>query len=255
MSGHSKWANIKHRKGAQDAKKGKVFTKCAREIIMAAKKGGADPEMNNNLRAAILKAKSYNMPNDNIKRAIKSATGGDDGKNYEEVTYEAYLQDGVAIIVDCVTDNKNRTFPEIKTIITKGGGSLAEIGAVSYLFSKKGVLLFDSEKYTEDQVMELALDYDPEDITRNEDNTIEVIIDPQRFHEIKQAFDDKNFEVLSAEISMIPLANIKIENYETSRKIMSVINKLDDHEDVQNVYSNHDISDEIYARLEENGEI
>ncbi|MEK6558227.1 MAG: YebC/PmpR family DNA-binding transcriptional regulator, partial [Candidatus Margulisiibacteriota bacterium] len=188
MSGHSKWSTIKRKKGAVDAKRGQAFTKVAREIIMAAKAGGGDSATNSRLRFAILKAKSVNMPSDNVKRAIERAVGGADESQIEELTYEAYLYGGVAMIIECMTDNKNRTLPEIKSILTKAGCTLAEKGAVSYLFHKRGLFIFNKE-YSEDQVMEIALRHDVEDILANDDGTIEVVVSVDHYEKLKEDFD------------------------------------------------------------------
>lgn len=250
MSGHSKWSTIKRKKGAVDAKRGQIFTKIAREIIMAAKSGGGDPVANSRLRFAIMKAKSVNMPSDNVKRAIDRAIGGTDESQIEELTYEAYLYGGVAMIIECMTDNKNRTLPEIKSILTKAGCALAEKGAVSYLFHKRGLLVFGGE-YSEDQVMEIALNHEAEDIVAHHDGTVEVIVPVDHYEKLKEDFEGNKMVYLSAEITMLPTSTVPVEDLEVAQKIMALTEKLENHEDVQNVYQNADISQEILERLEE----
>ncbi len=253
MSGHSKWANIKNRKGAQDAKRGKVFTRLAKEIIIAAKIGGAEIENNPRLRMAIQKAKAENMPNDNINRAIQRAVGGGAGNEIEEVMYEAYAQDGVAVIIKCATDNKNRTMPEIRTIVSKAGGNMAEKGAVSYMFDQKGLFVFEKGKATEDQILECTFDYNLDDVVTNDDGSIEVICDFASFVDVKTAFEENKLESISAELVMLASVEVPVANKEKAGKILSLINKVDDHEDVQNVYHNAAISDDILEQLYSEG--
>ncbi|MDD4526490.1 MAG: YebC/PmpR family DNA-binding transcriptional regulator [Candidatus Margulisbacteria bacterium] len=253
MSGHSKWANIKNRKGAQDAKRGKIFTRLAKEIIISAKIGGAEVENNPRLRMAIQKAKAENMPNDNINRAIQRAVGGGAGNEIEEVMYEAYAQDGVAVIIKCATDNKNRTMPEIRTIVSKSGGNMAEKGAVSYMFTQKGLFVFEKGKATEDQILECTFDYNLEDIVTNEDGSIEVICDFESFVDVKSALDEHGLEAETSELTMISSLAVPIKKKETAEKFLNLINRVDDHEDVQNIYHNADISDEIMEQLDAEG--
>ena len=253
MSGHSKWANIKNRKGAQDAKRGKVFTRLAREIIISAKIGGAEIENNPRLRMAIQKAKSENMPNDNINRAIQRAVGSGAGNEMEEVMYEAYAQDGVAVIIKCVTDNKNRTMPELRTIISKSGGNMAEKGAVSYMFAQKGLFIFEKGKATEDQILECTFDFDLEDVITNDDGSIEVTCDFASFIDVKTAFEENKLETISADLTMIASVEVPILKKETATKILTLINRVDDHEDVQNIYHNANISDDIMEQLYSEG--
>lgn len=254
MAGHSKWANIKNRKGAQDAKRGKIFTRLAKEIIIAAKSGGAEIENNPRLRMAIQKAKSENMPNDNINRAIQRAVGSGDGNDIEEVIYEAYAQNGVAVIIKCATDNKNRTLPEIRSIVSKSGGNMAEKGAVSYMFLQKGLFVFDKGITTEDQILEIGIEY-IEDITTNDDDTIEAICDFEYFSELKNIIEENNLQASTADLTMIASVEIPIADKEIAAKFLSLINKIDDQEDVQNVYHNADISDEIMEQLYSEGVI
>jgi YebC/PmpR family DNA-binding regulatory protein len=251
LSGHSKWANIKHRKGAQDAKRGKIFTRLAKEIIIAAKVGGAEIENNPRLRMAIQKAKSENMPNDNINRAIQRATGTGDGNELEEVLYEAYAYSGVALIIKTATDNKNRTLPEIRNIINKAACNMAEKGAVSYLFAQKGFFLIDKNVVTEDRLLELCFNYDIEDIVTNEEGSIELTCSMESFSDIRNIFDENNIEVISSDLTMIPSVNVPISEKEIALKLITLINKIDDHEDVQSVYNNADIDNAILKELEE----
>lgn len=242
MSGHSKWATIKHKKGAADAKRGQMFTKLIKEISIAARMGGGDPDSNPRLRTAILKAKAANMPKDNVERAIKKGTGELEGVNYEELTYEAYAPGGVAVLIEVLTDNKNRAAADVRNILNKAGGSLATAGAVSRLFKRKGIITFDGEKYTEDQIMEAALEGGAEDVTAS-DGIIEVITAPEDFETVLNALNAKNFESMSAEISMVPDAEVALDKDATA-KVMKMIDRLEENDDVQNVYHNLEIPDD-----------
>jgi YebC/PmpR family DNA-binding regulatory protein len=241
MSGHSKWATIKHKKGAADAKRGQMFTKIIKEISIAARLGGGDANANPRLRTATLKARAANMPKDNIDRAVKKGLGELDGVNYTEITYEAYGPGGVAILVDVLTDNKNRTAADIRNLLSKGGGNLGEAGSVSYLFKRKGIIGYDASKYTEDQVLELALDAGAEDVSADGD-TVEVTTEPDDFEAVLAALEKAGLEHNSAEITKIAETYITLNNEKTS-KVIRLIEKLDDHEDVQSVSSNMDIPD------------
>lgn len=243
MSGHSKWANIKHRKAAQDAKKGKIFTKLIREITVAARVGGDDLNSNPRLRTAVLKARENNMPMDNIERAIKKGTGAIEGSTYEEVRYEGYGPGGVAIMVECMTDNKNRTTPEIRTIFSKNGGNLGETGCVSFLFDRKGVINIDASATTEDKVMEILLDYDVEDI-KTEDNTIVVYTTPEKFNDILEIIRSNNLPTINSEITYVPQTTVQLEGQKASQ-CLRLIEALEDHDDVQSVHANFDIPDDI----------
>lgn len=243
MSGHSKWATIKHKKGAADAKRGQLFTKLIKEITVAARMGGGDLESNARLRTAVLKAKEANMPKDNIDRAIKKGTGDLEGVNYLEITYEAYGPGGVAILVDTLTDNKNRTAADVRNLFTKGGGNMGEAGCVSYLFKRKGIISYDAEKYTEDQILEQALEAGAEDVT-NEGETIEVVTDPDTFEDVLKSLEKAGFEHAMAEISKVPEATISLDE-ETTKKVLRLIERLDDHDDVQNVTTNLDIPEDL----------
>ena len=248
MSGHSKWATIKHKKGAADAKRGQIFTKLIKEISIAARLGGGDANSNPRLRTAVLKARTANMPKDNIDRAIKKGLGELDGVSYTEITYEAYGPGGVAILVDVLTDNKNRTAADIRYILNKGGGNLGEAGSVSYLFKRKGIIGFDSTKYTEDQILEVALDAGAEDVS-TEGTTIEVTTEPDDFEKVLGALEKAGFAHSSAEITKVADSYITLENEKTG-KVIRLIENLDNHDDVQSVSSNIDIPDD-YTPSEE----
>ena len=248
MSGHSKWANIQHRKGRQDAKRGKEFTKAAKEIIIAAKNGG-DPASNSRLRAAIAAAKSINLPKDKIEAAIRKGTGQDAGGDIIEINYEGYGPGGVAVIVETATDNRNRTVAEIRHLMSKGGGSMGENGCVSWKFERKGVIQFSKEKYTEDQLMEAALEAGADDL-RDEGDVWEIQTARADFNAVREAFEAAGLEMISAELNQVPQTTMEVD-LETARKLLRFIELLEDNDDVQNVYSDADISDEIMAQLED----
>ena len=235
MSGHSKWATIKHAKGAADAKRGQMFTKLIKEISIAARMGGGSLDGNPRLRTAILKARVANMPKDNIDRAIKKGTGELEGVNYEELVYEAYLG-GVAIFIEVLTDNKNRAAAEIRNILTRAGGQLATTGSVSRLFKRLGVITLDGEKYTEDAVMEVAIEGGAEDVSAS-DGIIEVTTAPEDFENVLNALTAKEFETMSAQVSMVAEAEVTLDNDGTA-KALKLIDKLEENDDVQNVYCN-----------------
>ena len=248
MSGHSKWANIQHRKGRQDAKRGKEFTKAAKEIIIAAKNGG-DPASNSRLRAAIAAAKSINLPKDKIEAAIRKGTGQDAGGDIIEINYEGYGPGGVAVIVETATDNRNSTVAEIRHLMSKGGGSMGENGCVSWKFERKGVIQFSKEKYTEDQLMEAALEAGADDL-RDEGDVWEIQTAMADFNAVREAFEAAGLEMISAELNQVPQTTMEVD-LETARKLLRFIELLEDNDDVQNVYSDADISDEIMAQLED----
>lgn len=248
MSGHSKWANIQHRKGRQDAKRGKEFTKAAKEIIIAAKNGG-DPASNSRLRAAIAAAKSINLPKDKIEAAIRKGTGQDAGGDIIEINYEGYGPGGVAVIVETATDNRNRTVAEIRHLMSKGGGSMGENGCVSWKFERNGVIQFSKEKYTEDQLMEAALEAGADDL-RDEGDVWEIQTAMADFNAVREAFEAAGLEMISAELNQVPQTTMEVD-LETARKLLRFIELLEDNDDVQNVYSDADISDEIMAQLED----
>ena len=236
MSGHSKWATIKHAKGAADAKRGQMFTKLIKEISIAARMGGGSLDGNPRLRTAILKARAANMPKDNIDRAVKKGTGELEGVNYEELVYEAYAPGGVAIFIEVLTDNKNRAAADIRNILTRAGGQLATSGSVSRLFKRQGIITLDGEKYTEDAVMEAALEGGAEDVSAS-DGIVEVSTAPEDFESVLNVLNDKKFETMSAEISMVAEAEVSLDNDGTA-KALRLIDKLEENDDVQNVYTN-----------------
>lgn len=243
MSGHNKWSTIKHKKGAADAKRGKLFTKLIKEITVAAREGGGDENANPRLRTAILKAKDANMPKDNIERAVKKGTGELGGEDYLDLVYEGYGPGGVAIMVECLTDNKNRTAADVRSIFSKHGGNLGENGCVSYLFSRKGVMTYDAEKYTEDDILEVALEAGAEDVS-SQGEAIEVDTAPDEFDTVLGALQQKGFEHETAEITMVPESTISLDE-DGTRKALRLIELLDDHDDVQNVSTNLDIPDDF----------
>jgi len=248
MSGHSHWATIRRKKGANDAKKGASFTRLAREIVMAARNGGGDPDSNFRLVLAIEKARAGNMPKDNIERAIKKGLGSGEGAaNYEEVTYEGYGPGGVAVLVEIMTDNKNRTVAEIRHILSKHGGNLGENGCVAWIFNKKGSIVIDKKNIDEDALMELALEAGAEDVT-SEGNEFEVITDPSSFEKVKKAIDAKGIKHLEARIGMIPSNTVKLE-MNKAEQMLKMMEKLEDNDDVQNVYANFDIDDDVMEKL------
>jgi len=248
MSGHSKWASIKHKKAATDAKKGKVFTKIIREITIAARQGGGDTNGNPRLRLAIQKAKEANMPNDNIDRAMKKGTGELEGAALEEVIYEGYAHGGVAVLVYTLTDNKNRTTSDVRNIFTKFGGSLASHGAVGWIFEKKGYFVIGRETIEEDKLMSIALDAGAEDLSA-EESKYSVTTSPADFEKIKKVLEDNKIKIEVAEISMVPKNYIKITG-DAAKKTLALIGTLEDHDDIQNVYSNFDIPEEILEEIE-----
>ena len=245
MSGHSKWATIKRAKAKTDAARGKSFTKVIREIAAAARIGGGDPAGNPRLRLAIDKAKSINMPADNIKRAIDKATGGGEGANLEEVTYEGYGPGGVAVMIECITDNKMRTLGEMRYIFSRHGGNLGESGSVAWMFKKKGMLNFEKSKVNEDQLMADAIDAGAEDIT-SEESIITVETAPEKFEQVKNALAAKKYDPATAEITMLPTNTIHLEG-EDAQKILKLIDAFEENDDVQKVHANFDIPDEIMA--------
>ncbi|WP_444997479.1 YebC/PmpR family DNA-binding transcriptional regulator [Aliikangiella sp. IMCC44359] len=247
MAGHSKWANIKHRKAAQDAKRGKIFTKIIREIVVAAKSGGPNPEDNPSLRAVIDKALGANMKRDTIDKAIARGAGNAEGDNYENLTYEGYGPGGVAILVECLTDNKNRTVAEVRHAFTKAGCELATSGSVAYLFERKGQIIF-SAAVDEDTLMEEALEAGADDIVNHEDGTFEVLTPPEDFMAVKDALVDNNLQPEEGDISMLPATQAELD-IDTAVKVLKLIDRLEDLDDTQNVYSNADIPPEAYEQL------
>ena len=247
MSGHSKWANIKHRKAAVDAKRGKVFTKLIRELTVAAKHGGGDAESNPRLRTAISAAKNQNMPNDTIDRAIKRGTGEIGGDDFQELSYEGYGPGGSAVLVQTLTDNKNRTVSDIRRIFTKHGGSLGENGCVAWMFHMKGRIAFEKDKVEEDRIIEIALEAGAEDVVTEESELV-VITPPEEFETVKSAIEGAGLKYENAEVTMIPQNSVKIEGKEAEHMIR-LMEALEDSDDVQNVYSNFDVSEELMMSL------
>ncbi len=239
MSGHSKWHTIKHKKGVADAKRGQMFTKLIKEISISARQGGGDPEANPRLRTVILKAKASNMPRDNIDRAIKKGTGELEGVSYEEILYEAYGPGGVAMLIDVLTDNKNRAAAEIRNLLNKGGGSLGAAGSVSYLFKRKGLITYDASKYKEDDILAVALEAGAEDVSSDGDN-IEVTTSPEDFEKVIKALEAGGFEHSMAELARVADTNVTLDNDKT-QKALRLVENLEDHEDVQNVATNLEI--------------
>ena len=248
MSGHSHWAGIKLKKAAVDAKRGKAWSKIARMLIVAAKQGGGDPAANLTLRYAIDKAKAANMPKDTIEKAIKKGTGDLGGASFEEVLYEGYGTNGVAIMIEALTDNRNRTGPEIKRIFEKHGGSLGTSGCVNWIFSKKGLITVNMEGADEEQLMEIALNAGADDMEAAGE-VFEITCDPGAYEQLKQTLQEKEIVTEVAEISMVPQTTIDIGDEQKAKRIISLMEAFDDHEDVQNVYANFDISQEIMGRL------
>ncbi|HHF3030952.1 YebC/PmpR family DNA-binding transcriptional regulator [Vibrio diabolicus] len=248
MAGHSKWANIRHRKAAQDAKRGKIFTKLIREIVVAAKEGGGEPENNPRLRAAIDKALSNNMTRDTVNRAVSRGAGGEGDDNMETVIYEGYGPGGTAVMVECMTDNRNRTVSGVRHAFSKSGGNLGTDGSVNYLFDKKGVISY-APGLDEDAVMEVALESGADDIETSEGGSIDVYTAPSDFGLVKDALDAAGFEAENAEVSLIPSTKAELD-VGTAPKLLRLIDALEDLDDVQEVYHNGDISDDVAASLE-----
>ncbi len=250
MAGHSRWHNIKNKKAKADAIKGKMFTKVIKEITVAARLGGGDPEANPRLRMAIEKAREVNMPSENIERAIKRGTGELEGVNYEEVRYEGYGPEGVAIIVEATTDNRNRTTAEVRHIFSKYGGNLGSSGCVSFLFEDKGVINVEKSKYTEEEILEKALEAGAEDVITEDQDYYEIRTSVQDFYKVKENLEKMGVEIAKAELTKIPTTTVKITNEETATKLMKLLDALEDNDDVQKVYANFDIPEEILEKIE-----
>ena len=246
MSGHSKWSTIKRKKGAADAKRGKIFTRLIKEITVAARMGGGDPDGNPRLRSAIAIAKSENMPKDNIARAIKKGTGELEGEVYEEITYEGYGPGGVAVLVDCMTDNKNRTVAEVRYFFSKSGGNLGESGCVSWMFDRKGSILIDKSVIDEEKLMDLALEAGAEDVVDDGD-VFQVLTEPDDFEAVRESLQKEGVEFLEAGIGMIPQNVVEITEEKVAKQVMKLLDNLEDFEDVQNVYANFDIDESLMA--------
>ncbi|MEM9100733.1 MAG: YebC/PmpR family DNA-binding transcriptional regulator [Pseudomonadota bacterium] len=246
MAGHSKWANIQHRKKAQDAKRGKLFTKLIREIVVAAKMGGGDADANPRLRAAIDKGLSANMTRDTIDRAVKRGAGGDDEANVDELVYEGYGPGGTAVMVEAMTDNRNRTVAEVRHAFSKAGGNLGTEGSVAYLFTKQGQISFlDTD---EDKVMEVALDGGAEDVVANDDGSLDVITTPESFGHVKDALDSAGLKAENAEVTMVASTSAELD-LDGAQKLLRLVDMLEELDDVQNVYTNAEISEDIMSQL------
>ncbi|MFH1198680.1 MAG: YebC/PmpR family DNA-binding transcriptional regulator [Candidatus Omnitrophota bacterium] len=252
MSGHSKWKTNKGKKNLADAKKGATYTKLIKEIVVIARAGGGNPDSNSKLRAIIAKAREANMPSDNIKTAIKRGTGEIPGIIYENVTYEAYAPGGVAMMVEALTDNKNRTSAELRNIMSKKGGSFAGSGSVSWMFIMKGYFLIEKSQVKEDELMDIALEAGAEDV-KSDDKNYEVFTAPQNFEKVKEAIDAKGIKCQDAEVTMIPTSSVKVEGGE-AKQVLALIEALEDHDDVQQVYANFDISDELMEQMSSDSE-
>ena len=241
MSGHSKWHSIKHKKGATDAKRGKLFTKFIKEITVAARAGGGDPDANARLRKAVLDAKAGNMPNDTIDRAIRRGTGAETGIHYDEITYEGYGPGGVALLIEAVTDNRNRTVAEIRHVFSKNGGNLGESGSVGWLFEKKGYIVVDKAAKPEEELFEIAIEAGADDVRDDGDN-VEIITSPENFENVQSAIKSAGIEPQVAEVSMVPQNYIKLEG-SSAQQMLRLMEAMEDHDDVQKVYANFDIDE------------
>ncbi len=248
MSGHSKWSSIKHKKGAADARRGKIFTKLIREITVAARTGGGDPEGNSRLRSAIAAAKAENMPKENIVRGIKKGTGELEGSNYEEVSYEGYGPGGVAVLVDCLTDNKNRTVAEIKHVFERNGGSLGQPNCVAYKFQTKGLFVLEKDSVDEETLLGIALEAGAEDV-KDEEGEFQVTTDPADFEKVKEAIDQAKLTYSMAEITKIPQDTVRLEG-KKAQQMVNLIEALDDNDDVSHVYANYDIPDDVLEAMD-----
>jgi YebC/PmpR family DNA-binding regulatory protein len=248
MSGHSKWSTIKRKKGAVDAKRGKIFGRLAKEITVAARLGGGDPGGNPRLRAAIAAARAENMPNDNITRAIKRGSGEGGGAALEELTLEGYGPAGVALMVESLTDNKNRTVSDVRYLITKYGGNLGEPGCVAWMFDKKGVIVFDREDLDEDQLLEAALECGAEDL-QGDDTQFEVLTDPTNFMEVKEALEARGLKPVLAELQLRPKTTVRIEEEKSAQQVLKLVESLEEHDDVNDVFANFDIPDQLLEAL------
>jgi YebC/PmpR family DNA-binding regulatory protein len=248
MSGHSKWSTIKRKKGAADAKRGKVFGRLAKEITVAARLGGGDPTGNPRLRAAIAAARAENMPNDNITRAIKRGSGEGGGAALEELTLEGYGPAGVALMVESLTDNKNRTVSDVRHLITKYGGNLGEPGCVAWMFDKKGVIVFDREGVDEDQLLEAALECGADDL-QGDESQFEVLTDPATFLEVKEALEAQGFQPVLAEMQLRPKTTVQIGEEKAAQQVLKLVEMLEEHDDVNDVFANFDIPDQLLEAL------
>jgi YebC/PmpR family DNA-binding regulatory protein len=249
LSGHSKWANIKHRKAAQDAKRGNLFQKLVRAIIVAAREGGGDPAMNARLKTAIDRARAASVPMDNITRGIKRGTGEIEGASYEELTYEGYGSGGIAILIETLTDNKNRTTSELRTILSRNGGSMGEAGCVAWMFERKGVIEVKGEELEEEELMLEAIEAGADDIERSEEGFL-VYCEPTNLSSVKESLEKAGYAIDKADTDMIPKTSVPVEDADKARKILKLMDLIEDQDDVQNVYANFDIPDEMINALE-----
>jgi YebC/PmpR family DNA-binding regulatory protein len=250
MSGHSKWKTIQHKKGAADAKRGKIFSKLSREIMVVARQGGGDTDTNVTLRTLVQKAKGSNMPADNIERAIKKGIGDVDGVSYEEITYEGYAAGGVAMVVNVLTDNKNRAASEIRHIFSKHNSSFATLGSVTRNFERKGQILVDASTTDEDTLMDLVIEAGADDM-KNEDDQFEILTDPSAFGEVSLALDNANISTVSADVTLLPMASVPVDNASVASSVLRFVNDLEDNDDVQAVYINMDMSDDVLTAMAE----
>ena len=248
MSGHSKWSTIKRKKGAIDAKRGRIFTRLIKEITVAARAGGGDPEGNPRLRTAVLAAKVENMPKDNIIRAIKKGTGEIAGEVYDEIMYEGYGPGGVAVLVECMTDNRNRTVADVRHFFAKNNGNLGESGCVSWMFDKKGLILVEKDKTSEEELFDMALEAGAEDVVE-EESEFQIFTAPEDFEAVRTALEEKGVALVDASVSMVPKNTVEVVDEKVGRSLMKLMESLEDHDDVQNVYSNFDIDDELMEQI------
>ena len=248
MSGHSKWSTIKRKKGAIDAKRGKIFTRLIKEITVAARAGGGDPEGNPRLRTAVLAAKTENMPKDNIARAIKKGTGEIAGEIYDEIMYEGYGPGGVAVLVECMTDNRNRTVADVRHFFAKSNGNLGESGCVSWMFDKKGLIQVEKKNISEEEMMDMALEVGAEDVVE-EESEFQVYTSPEDFETVRSALEERGIKFLEAQVSMIPKNTVEVTDEKIARSLMKLMENLEDHDDVQNVYANFDIDDALMEQI------
>jgi len=248
MSGHSKWSTIKRKKGAVDAKRGKIFGKLTKEIAVAARLGGGDPEGNPRLRAAMLAARAENMPKDNILKALRKGTGEGGGASLEEVILEGYGPAGVALMVESLTDNKNRTISDVRHLLSKYGGNLGEPGCVAWMFDKKGVIVLDREGVKEDELLEAALDCGADDL-QSDESQFEVLTDPTRFMEVKEALEARGFKPILAQLQLHPKSTVRIDEEKPAQQVLKLVEMLEDHDDVNNVFANFDIPDRLLEAL------
>jgi len=250
MSGHSKWSTIKRKKGKVDAQRGKLFTKIIRVITVAARSGGGDPEANVKLKTAIQLAKENNMPNENIEKAIKRGTGGTDGVSYEEIIYEGYGPGGVAVLIEALTDNKNRTTPEVRKIFSKNAGNLGENGCVAWMFDKRGYFIFEKAKVNEDTIVDLALEAEAEDV-RSDNENIEVVTPPENYEEFSNLIKEQNIDCLLSEVTLIPKTAVDLEG-KKAMQMLNLMEQLEEQDDVQKVYANFNIADKIMEEISAN---